>query len=495
MPNCKLTAALSLKWPANVTSKIRVVKTAIPFQAAVSGPLVTHLTRLSSIAPIFTVNDLQRDIAICVGNGRKKMKLALANHCGGFAFTVEPRGAWEGEEFYMGMYIHSPRPAGPSLTVSAAIVIHWLTPGFKLVSALLDFPTVPHCAAAPIDRGDPLNEGQPYYHAFRTSLESFGIWPRISHITILQTGQFEANEAFVGLVARNVPGFSVQRSSSGCMLSRVNDAMKGYEEIAPVPFSLLPRHTPMEVFKDSLIVKFKDHGTRLFVADDEVTAMWAFPIVDQLLRQVREFQEKDTAGGASEGALERSAKLLEELHRQLRAAPAYYGSLFLNPRVKGKHFQEYWESPWIQEQEAELRKLWETRYQTSEIPRDLPQLLAETALQFPGYEGYEGDGDGEGGDESPTDEEIAAVAFKRGFYVSLGDEYVSAAEIANIATADELERYRALPRIPLNEWEDRYKSSPHNWWAEVGRHQFPHLACMARELLAVQRWSYLPPFP
>ncbi|KAF8247667.1 hypothetical protein K440DRAFT_628227 [Wilcoxina mikolae CBS 423.85] len=136
----------------------------------------------------------------------------------------------------------------------------------------------------------------------------------------------------VKILEREIPGFTMQRSSARCILEKLKQILKGYRVIVRKKDGK-PVYAPKKKFKDSLIATYQDHSPQLFAGEDEVSAMWVFPLIDKMMGEIKGFLSSDTGNDEStKKVLSRSEEMLKEYHAELRQSPVYYISLFLNPR-------------------------------------------------------------------------------------------------------------------------------------------------------------------
>jgi hypothetical protein len=349
-----------------------------------------------------------------------------------------------------------------------------------------------------------------YADFFQDTLESYGIWPRVSHITWVDGGVDEMDDLVKDLAER-IPGFSLEHNVTMDVMAKINAAMR---RLQPIPtygnfmwnseISDDPR-MKKAVFKDSLIMKYKEQGPRLFYEDDEVSTAFVFPRIEELVKEVTRYKNDESRPDEQIVKLKRTHNELLKRHEILRNTPAYYIILLLNPRIKDQHYQK-WNEKWRDPCETQLQKIWET-YKAMDEPTPVPRAIPEAPeLKPKSEEQAHGEQPQEG--EEDTDDEMwisrseyiakqqrkIVNEWKDKLYASMTENTATDDDAAGIE--DELERYRKEPIVPLNEWKDTFGCKAHNWWAAVGQFKFPRVAAMARDFLAIQGRvsSDLPPW-
>ncbi|KAA8893585.1 hypothetical protein FN846DRAFT_978220 [Sphaerosporella brunnea] len=447
-----------------------VVKCPFPFKTYDDLHMRELITVLNSEAEIPTRRAMERDIERCMECGEEEMKQALAAHQGKFAFTVSVKLEYVG------------------WVDRVAITAHWCTPDFRIVSALLGF-------LPGFDNDDVKFDS--YADVFQHVLENHGIWPRVSHVTWVDTNVDEINDLAKDLAER-IPGLSLERDFSLCLMGKINAAMK-----RPQAFDFWEHLQEEAVFIDTLVTKYKEQGARLFYQEDEVSTSLVFPRLEELIEEVERLQADRSMTKEQLEWLGRAFRTLMKRHESLRKSPAYYITLVLNPRIKDQHTQK-WPGEWRNECEAQLQKIWES-YKDMEEPWPMPRALPEPPPPKRQHPDSAVDGEEAAfmkeGEEEPDDlwlngaeyvgkqENLAAKEWKEKLYRSMKEGKCTAAdEVADVE--DELERYRNEPIVALEEWDKTFSCKEHDWWAAVGQFRFPRVAAMARDFFAIQATVY-----
>jgi hypothetical protein len=454
-------------------------------------------TMLNGEAQIPTRLAMERDLQRCLDHGKEEMKLALAAHPRKFAFTVSTKVENDGSDDHIGEYTSLKfMSVGPKTDHrNVAITAHWCTPDFRLVSALLCFQKVVEDIS--------MHEGtKTFTDLFQSTLESYGIWPRVAHITWVDGGVEEMDDLTKELAER-IPNFTLERNVSLCIMAKINAAMRRLQPIPtygnPLWNSEISDDPRMKkaVFDDSLISKYKEQGARLFYEKDEVSTSLVFPRLEELIEEVKRFKDDESRPAEQLVKLKRTYNELMKRHEILRNTPVYYITLLLNPRIKDQHTQK-WSVKWRDACETQLQEIWDA-YKAIDEPMPVPRAIPDAPSPKPQPERSPGDSDHEGEDDDDMwlggseyiakQEKNAVNAWKDKFYASM-IETTAADEGAEIQ--DELERYRRQPIVSLGEWRDIFGCKAHNWWAAVGQFKFPRVAAMARDFLAIQGTFDLP---
>jgi hypothetical protein len=353
---------------------------------------------------------------------------------------------------------------------------------------------------------DDINDigGKTYADQFQRTLEEFGIWPRVSHVTWLDGGVYEMEEV-VGILAERIPDFKVERDTSLCIMGKINFAMRRLQPIPEPNIFWDPEesddpHMKEAVFTDTLISKYKEQGSRLFSEQDEVSAALVFPRLEELIAEVERFKVEESRPDEQLVKLKRTYNELMARHKILRKSPVYYMSLILNPRIKDQHSAK-WSAEWRDACEAQLQEIW-NGYKNMDEPIPVPRAVPQAPPPKPPVprnlddSNEEEEEDGELDDSFLTYaeyiakyEKIAVKKWKDELYSSMTETTVAKDEVE---IEDELERYRKQPIVPLGEWQETFGCKLHNWWAAVGQFKFPRIAAMARDYLAIQGMTLLP---